>query len=61
MSDPIRTEVGLHLVAICTKHAGGPKTLSRTDIHNRLESEALQVMSRRYLRDLRNSATIEAR
>ena len=61
VSDPIRTEVGLHLVAICSKHAGGAKMPSRDDILNRLQSEQLSVMSRRYLRDLKNSATIEAR
>jgi peptidyl-prolyl cis-trans isomerase SurA len=60
VSDPIRTEVGLHLVAVCSKHAGGSK-ISREDIMNRLQSEQLSVMSRRYLRDLRNSATIESR
>lgn len=61
VSDPIRTAVGLHLVAVCSKHAGGAKMPSREDITNRLQSEQLSVMSRRYLRDLRNSATIEAR
>jgi peptidyl-prolyl cis-trans isomerase SurA len=61
VSDPIRTDVGLHLVAVCSKHAGGSKIPSREDIQNRLQSEQLSVMSRRYLRDLRNSATIEAR
>jgi peptidyl-prolyl cis-trans isomerase SurA len=61
VSDPIRTDVGLHLVAVCTKHAGGSKMPTREDIQNRLQSEQLSVMSRRYLRDLRNSATIEAR
>ena len=61
VSDPIRTGVGLHLVAVCAKHAGGSTLPSRTDITNRLQSEQLAVMSRRYLRDLRNSATIEAR
>ncbi|MGZ3367927.1 MAG: peptidylprolyl isomerase [Caulobacteraceae bacterium] len=61
VSDPIRTPVGLHLVAICSKHAGGSKIPSRAEIQSRLQSEQLSVMSRRYLRDLRNSATIEAR
>jgi peptidyl-prolyl cis-trans isomerase SurA len=60
VSDPIRTEVGLHLVAVCSKHAGG-SVPTREEIQNRLQSEQLSVMSRRYLRDLRNSATIEAR
>jgi peptidyl-prolyl cis-trans isomerase SurA len=61
VSDPIRTEVGLHLVAVCSKHAGGSKVPTREEIQNRIQSEQLSVMSRRYLRDLRNSATIEAR
>jgi peptidyl-prolyl cis-trans isomerase SurA len=61
VSDPIRTDVGMHLVAVCAKHSGGSSLPSRTDITNRLQSEQLAVMSRRYLRDLRNSATIEAR
>jgi peptidyl-prolyl cis-trans isomerase SurA len=61
VSDPIRTEVGLHLVAVCSKHAGGSTMPTREEIQSRLQSEQLSVMSRRYLRDLRNSATIEAR
>jgi len=61
VSDPIRTPVGLHLVAVCSKHAGGATMPTREQIQSRLQSEQLSVMSRRYLRDLRNSATIEAR
>ncbi len=61
VSEPIRTDVGLHLVAVCSKRAGGAKLPSRSDISNKLYAEQLSVMSRRYLRDLRNSATIEAR
>jgi peptidyl-prolyl cis-trans isomerase SurA len=61
LSDPIRTDVGLHLVAVCSKRTGGSKMPSRSDVANRLTGEKLAVMSKRYLRDLRNSATIEAR
>ena len=61
VSEPIRTPVGLHLVAVCAKHTGGAKIPSRTEISNRLYADQLAVMSKRYLRDLRNSATIEAR
>jgi peptidyl-prolyl cis-trans isomerase SurA len=61
VSEPIRTPVGLHLVAVCAKHTGGTKIPSRSEISNRLEADQLAVMSKRYLRDLRNSATIEAR
>ena len=61
VSDPIRTDVGLHLVAVCTKHTGGASMPSRADVSDRLYAEKLSVMSKRYLRDLRNSATIEER
>ena len=61
VSDAIRTDVGVHLVAVCNKRQGGTKTPSRAEIQNRLYGEQLAVMSRRYLRDLRTSATIETR
>jgi peptidyl-prolyl cis-trans isomerase SurA len=61
VSDPIRTDVGVHLVAVCSKRAGGAKLPTKSDIQNKLYAEQLSVMSRRYLRDLRTSATIEAR
>jgi len=61
VSEPIRTDVGVHLVAICSKRAGGAKMPTRADVQNKLYADQLAVMSRRYLRDLRTSATIEAR
>jgi peptidyl-prolyl cis-trans isomerase SurA len=61
ISDPIRTDVGVHLVAVCSKRSGGAKAPSKVEIENRLKGEQLSVMSRRYLRDLRTSATIETR
>ena len=61
VSEPIRTDVGLHLVAVCSKRSGGANIPSRAEIQNRMMSEQLAVMSRRYLRDLRNSADIETR
>ena len=61
VSEPIRTDVGVHLVAVCNKRSGGAKAPTRADIQNRLYAEQLSVMSRRYLRDLRTSATIETR
>ena len=61
VSDPIRTDVGLHLVAVCSKRTGGAAMPTRNDVSDRLYAEKLSVMSKRYLRDLRNSATIEQR
>lgn len=61
VSEPIRTEVGLHLVAVCTKRAGGSEAPAADQVEDRLYGQQLAMASRRYMRDLRNSATIEAR
>ncbi len=58
---PVRTKAGLHLVALCGRHASGVKQASKDDIENRLYGEQLSMVARRFLRDLRNSATIESR
>lgn len=61
VSDPIRTDVGLHLIAVCAKRESGVTLPTREEVEARLEDEQLALISRRYLRDLRNSATIETR
>ena len=61
ISDPIRTEVGLHLVAVCGRRHSGPNLPPREEIEARLEDQQLAQISKRYLRDLRNSATIEVK
>jgi peptidyl-prolyl cis-trans isomerase SurA len=58
---PVRTKAGLHLVALCGRRASGARSPSRDDVEGRLQSEQLSMIARRYLRDLRNSATIESR
>ena len=61
VSDPIRTPAGLHLIAVCGKRQGGAKTPTKEEIENRMIGQQLAMISKRYLRDLRNSATIETR
>jgi peptidyl-prolyl cis-trans isomerase SurA len=61
VSDPIRTDAGMHLVAVCSRHLGGAQALSKDQIENRLYGEELAMIAKRALRDLRNSATIEIR
>jgi peptidyl-prolyl cis-trans isomerase SurA len=61
VSEPIRTEAGLHLIALCGQRRSGATIPSREEIQDRLEDQQLSLVSRRYLRDLRNSATIETR
>jgi peptidyl-prolyl cis-trans isomerase SurA len=61
VSDPIRTNAGMHLIAICAKRQSGGRVPTKDDIENRLVGQQLAMISKRYLRDLRNSATIETR
>ena len=61
ISTPIRTSAGLHLVAVCGKRAAGDAVAGHDEIENRLYGQQLSMIARRYMRDLRNSATIETR
>jgi peptidyl-prolyl cis-trans isomerase SurA len=61
VSQPIRTKVGLHVLAVCGKRAAGAAQLSHDEVENRLTGQQLSMIARRYMRDLRNSATIETR
>jgi peptidyl-prolyl cis-trans isomerase SurA len=61
VSTPIRTDAGLHLIAVCGKRQGGAAELKHDDIANRLYGQELAMIAKRQLRDLRNSATIETR
>jgi peptidyl-prolyl cis-trans isomerase SurA len=58
-SEPIRTPVGLHLLLVCGRSQSQAKLPDKQEIEYRLYQEQLSMLSRRYLRDLRNSATIE--
>jgi peptidyl-prolyl cis-trans isomerase SurA len=61
VSEPVRTGAGLHLIILCGKHSSGLTIPSRDEIEGRIEDQQLSMISRRYLRDLRSSATIETR
>jgi len=61
VSAPVRTDVGVHIIAVCDRHSGSTNQLTREQIENRLMGEELAMISKRQLRDLRNSATIETR
>ena len=59
VSDPIRTDAGLHLIAVCGRRQGGVELPTKEEIEERLQDQQLSMVSKRYLRDLKNSATIE--
>jgi len=61
VSAPIRTKVGLHVLAVCGKRSAGVAQIDHDQIENRLTGQQLSMIARRYMRDLRNSATIETR
>jgi peptidyl-prolyl cis-trans isomerase SurA len=61
VSEPVRTDIGLHLIMVCERHASGARALTRADIEDRLKGEQFDMFAHRFIRDLRNSATIETR
>ncbi len=60
-SDPIRTNVGLHILTVCSRGSAGGGDVSREQIEGRLYGQQLSMIARRYMRDLRMAATIETR
>lgn len=58
VSIPVRTNIGLHLVAVCARRTSGANIPSRDQINNRLMAEQVTMLQRRELRDLRAAATI---
>ena len=61
VSQPIRTSLGMHLVALCGRRSASDDIPSREDIERELGNQQLNMLARRYIRDLRNAATIEQR
>ena len=59
ISTPVRTPLGLHLVAVCGRRVGGPEIPARQEIEFRLRQANLSMLARRYMRDLRADALIE--
>ena len=58
---PVRTAAGMQMVAVCGRRTGGAQQPTRVDIENRIYGEQLEMLARRFLRDLRNSASVETR
>lgn len=61
LSQPIRTSLGLHLVMVCGRRTAGAQLPTPEQVESRLMSVQLSNISKRILRDLRTSATIETR
>ena len=61
VSDPIRSDQGLHLIVVCGRRSNAAEGLDHDQIQNRLIGERLEMINKRSIRDLRNSASIEVR
>lgn len=61
LSQPIRTQMGLHLIMVCGRRSSGAQLPTPEQVEGRLISLQLSNISKRILRDLRTSATIETR
>jgi peptidyl-prolyl cis-trans isomerase SurA len=61
VSTPQRSEQGLHLVAMCGRRAASDSIPTREEVQQQLSRQQLDMLNRRYIRDLRNAATIESR
>lgn len=59
ISTPVRTPVGLHLLAVCGRRTGGPDAPTFQQVENRLRNQAIAMLERRYMRDLRADSLIE--
>lgn len=61
LSEPIPVPGGVMALFVCERSIQGSDIPTRDEIENRLIDQQLAQQSRRYLRDLRRSATVESR
>jgi len=61
INGPVRSEQGLHLIAMCGRRTASDDVPSREEIERELSGQQFNMLNRRYLRDLRNAATIDSR
>ena len=60
-SQPVRTPRAVLIVTICNRDDAGAALPSREDILNRIGTERMELLARRYMRDLRREAFIDIR
>ncbi|WP_068312349.1 SurA N-terminal domain-containing protein [Polycladidibacter hongkongensis] len=61
LTAPQKTDVGFEMVALCGKEKVSSDAVAREAAEGELRNKEGQMMSRRYLRDLRRNAVIEER
>jgi peptidyl-prolyl cis-trans isomerase SurA len=60
-SAPVRSEEAVHVFMVCAREDPEPDLPTRDDVANSLWDQRLDLLARRYLRDLRRAAVIEYR
>lgn len=58
-SQVLETGAGLQVFILCERSIGGPGMPRASDIENQIINQQLSLLARRWLRDLRNDATVE--
>ncbi|GAA0637880.1 peptidylprolyl isomerase [Brevundimonas lenta] len=61
VSSPVRTPLGIHLLAVCGRRVGGVEAPDAQMVESQLFRQNLTTLARRYMRDLREDALIETR
>lgn len=59
VSEPVRSDQGLHLLIVCNKRSNAAGGMSREKIEDLLFGQELTMIAKRQVRDLRNAASIE--
>ena len=59
VSSPVRTPLGLHLLGVCGRRAGGATAPDVRQVENGLFRQNLATLERRYMRDLLADALVE--
>jgi peptidyl-prolyl cis-trans isomerase SurA len=59
VSSPVRTPLGVHLLAVCGRRVGGSEAPDARTVENQIYRQNLSTLGRRYMRDLREDALIE--
>ncbi|MGY6532008.1 peptidylprolyl isomerase [Glycocaulis sp.] len=58
-SPVLETGAGLQVFVLCDRRIGGPGMPGPSDVENQIVNQQLSMLARRWLRDLRNDATVE--
>jgi peptidyl-prolyl cis-trans isomerase SurA len=61
VSEPLQGPAGIHLIMVCDRRGAVQSAPQRDQIAQRLETEQIDRLSRRYLRDLRKQAFVDIR